>query len=141
MKWKPLFNFKRKGEHMKIEVNEQNMQRLLKRLRSQWDNPDFGLWNQYLRLLDGSVKEAQVDPKKFDRLCATMTRPVFEGAKSNVHDDTLYAVENLLNMLTPTQQKILRMTYWDGLSERQIAQILRIPRSTVNLWKQYALNS
>jgi RNA polymerase sigma factor (sigma-70 family) len=122
------------------EATEMQKEILLRRLRSQRESSDVGLWEQYLRLFDGSVKEAQISTSKFDRIGKLKSNGVFDRRATNGDEDQHNAVARFLKTLPPIQQKILHMTYWGGLSVRQIATILKLPRSTVSRWKNQAIS-
>src|ERR1051325_7205456 len=41
------------------------------------------------------------------------------------------AVSHLMQTVTPEEQQLLKMTFWEGMSIREIAQALELPYSTV----------
>jgi len=124
---------------MKFDERVQRQEILLSRLKKQWTKPDDGLWEEYLHLIDKEVKEAQIAPDKFDLIGEITSEGVFDRRPNLISDDARCALENLLKTLTPMQQKVVRLTFWDGLSVRQIAKVLGQPRSTVNDWKYAAI--
>lgn len=79
---------------------------------------------------------AFVSPTALD--CFSET--IWEGSTSEAMDDIAKGLRRIChNHLTPRQQHIVRATFWQDLSERQIADFLGVSRSTVRTQKLRAL--
>ena len=79
---------------------------------------------------------AFVSPTALD--CFSET--IWEGSTSDAMDDIAKGLRRICrNHLTPRQQHIVRATFWQSLSERQIADLLGVSRSTVRTQKLRAL--
>lgn len=79
---------------------------------------------------------AFVSPTALD--CFSET--IWEGSTSEAMDDVAKGLRRICrNHLTPRQQHIVRATFWQSLSERQIADLLGVSRSTVRTQKLRAL--
>lgn len=75
---------------------------------------------------------AFVSPTALD--CFSET--IWEGNTSDRMDDVAKGLRRICrDSLTPRQQHIVRATFWRGLSERQIADVLDVSRSTVRTQK------
>lgn len=62
---------------------------------------------------------------------------IWEGQDSERMDEVAKGLRLICrDHLTPRQQHIIRSTYWDGLSERQISELLDISRSTIRTQKE-----
>ena len=112
---------------------------LLQKLRAQWERPDLDEWEQYLQIFETPLKETQVFPGKFDRL--SEKGAMFDKVPCPVSQEQAYAISLILEDLPDIQRMILRMTFWDGLTEEQIASVLRIPKRRVNYQKHAAIRN
>ncbi len=79
---------------------------------------------------------AFVSPAALDSFSET----IWEGSTSERMDAVTKGLRRICrDNLTPRQQHIIRATFWQGLSERQIAELLDVSRSTVRTQKLRAL--
>ena len=110
---------------------------LLQKLRAQHAEPNIELWEQYLELEETPLKESMASPGRFYR--THHDGGVFDRSPRLTSEDTTPAINRILSDLPHIQQKILRMTFWDGMTEDEIASVLQISRSTVRYQKHIAI--
>ncbi|MCQ2087056.1 MAG: sigma-70 family RNA polymerase sigma factor [Bacilli bacterium] len=53
--------------------------------------------------------------------------------------ELMKALHNSLNKLSPTQRRIIELSYFEGLSDAEIGKIIGMKRSTVQIRRSYAL--
>ncbi|MBY0314555.1 MAG: sigma-70 family RNA polymerase sigma factor [Bdellovibrionales bacterium] len=68
-----------------------------------------------------------------------MEHTCFEFSQTDADDETKDKITQLFRQLSPQQQKILKMIFWEGRSERFIAQNLRVSRYTIKTLKKRSL--
>ncbi|MGE3756117.1 MAG: RNA polymerase sigma factor [Pseudobdellovibrionaceae bacterium] len=108
----------------------------LKEVSKNWDQET---WERYLQYLDGTLSEQQIRPYDYDDMAEKMDFTCWTFSQSDADDDIKKFVGAILKTLTRQQQRILKMTFWEGRSERFIADELRISRSTVKTLKKRVL--
>lgn len=108
-------------------------------LREVSKNWDQTTWERYLNSLDGTLSDQQLKPYEYDHLAENAETTCWDLSQSSADDETKKFIENLLRHLTPQQQRIIQMNFWEGRSERYIANELRISRSTIYVLKKRIL--
>ncbi len=109
----------------------------LKEISKNWDEI---MWSSYLDSLDGTLSDRQIHPNEYEYLAERMSVTCWEYSQTDADDDTKKYVGRLLRQLSPQQQKIINMIFWEGRSERYIAEKLNIGRTTVQKAKKRALD-
>ncbi len=110
---------------------------LLKRLRAEREKPDAELWDEYLTNLETPLKESMASPSRFER--TPHNGGVFDRSPSLTSQGTTSAINRILSDMPDLQQRILRMTFWDGMTEPEIASVLGISRRIVSYQKHAAI--
>lgn len=105
----------------------------IKEVSKSWDQRT---WERYLDSLNGTLSDQQLKPYEYDYLSENMSSTCWDLSQSNADDETKDFVAGLLKTLTPLQQKIIQMNFWEGRSEHSIAQELRVSRTTVQTIKK-----
>lgn len=99
-------------------------------------------WEQFLSETIDQEESYQRELPAFvsDEILDSFPETIWEGKDSDRMD---FIAKNLRRIcrdyLTPRQQHIVRSTYWEGLSERKIGDLLGISRSSVKTMKNRAL--
>ena len=112
---------------------------LLKRLIAEGNQASHKLWDQYLDLIQVGLKESQLAPRLYDFVGDNTTRPIFENVASNDNDARLEIARRVLKTLSPIQQKIIQYALLEGLTDKKIGTLLRLPRTTVSYHKTSAI--
>jgi RNA polymerase sigma factor (sigma-70 family) len=114
---------------------------LLKTLAPSWSAE---VWEKYLvwfENLNGSRGESLVIPKRYDRICESEEESIFSAfAQTDADDELKSIVSRFLLRLTPQQRRVVEMIFWEGRSERYVAQSLGINQQPVNRLKKRALS-
>lgn len=114
----------------------------LKQLSTHWCAET---WEQFLlATVEGSSsyqREDLVSPKAYDSALDEMTESIWDS-NDEPADETLCDIVKRYcrDHLTPQQQHITRLTFWNGLSEKKIGENLGISRSSVMTQKRRALS-
>lgn len=108
----------------------------LKEASKGWDQET---WEKYLNSLDGTLSEQQLKPYEYDYLAESAELTCWDLSQSSAEEEGKGFVANLLKLLTPQQQRIIQMNFWEGRSERYIAEELRVSRNTVKTLKKRVL--
>lgn len=113
----------------------------LKEVSKSWSQDD---WNKFL---DETVdvgcdyQSELLQAEEYAQKIENMTETIWEATDSHsLQQISKHLRELCRDHLTPRQQQIIRLYYWDGISERTIAEVLDIGRSTVALQKRRSLN-
>jgi RNA polymerase sigma factor (sigma-70 family) len=108
----------------------------LKAISKDWDQL---IWEKYLDSIDVTLSDRQIGLQKYDALAESMPHTCFEFSQTDADDETKDKIAQVLEQLTPQQQKIIKMIFWEGRTERGIAKELRISRTTVQTLKKRSL--
>lgn len=111
-------------------------ERDLKEASKGWDQET---WEKYLNSLDGTLSEQQLKPYEYDYLAENAELTCWDLSQTSADNEVKAFVANLLKNLTPRQQRIIQMNFWEGRSEHYIAEELRISRSTIYVLKKRIL--
>ena len=107
----------------------------LKNVSKNWDHL---IWEQYLNWHETPLKESQLDPFVYLGMLLKLEQSIFYD--ESFDDDALkIQITEKLENLTKKQRLILKMIFWEGLSERSIAAMIGQSRSGVRETKKRAL--
>lgn len=113
----------------------------LKTLTPKWSAE---LWERYLSWFEsqtGARAESILDSRKYDRICESEEESIFSTYAQFCADDELKEkISKFLLRLTPQQQRVIEMIFWDGRSERYVAEHLSINQKSVHRLKLRALS-
>lgn len=115
-----------------------------KELREISKNWSTDTWEQFLletvECQASDYREDLIHPRNYDRRLEEMTESVWQC--STDRSETIGELVRRLcrDHLSPKQQYIVRMIFWDGFTERKIADVMNISRSTVVVQKRRALS-
>lgn len=113
----------------------------LKILTPEWSSKT---WEKYLSWFEnqsGTRAESIVNPKRYDSICEEQEESIFAAYSQTSADGELKAIiSKFLLRLTPQQRRVIEMIFWEGRSERYVAQALEINQQPVNRLKKRALN-
>lgn len=108
----------------------------LKQISKDWNQE---IWEKYLESLDVGLSDRQSHPKDYDEMAEKMEHTCFEFSQTDTDDETKDKIAKVLVSLSPQQQTIIKMIFWEGRSERFIANKLRVSRYTIKTLKKRAL--
>ena len=108
----------------------------LKEVSKGWDQET---WEKYLNSLDGTLSDQQLKPYEYDYIAENAELTCWDLSQTSADDEVKRFVANLLKDLSPRQQRIIQMNFWEGRSEHYIAEELRISRSTIYVLKKRIL--
>ena len=110
----------------------------LKRISKNWD---ADTWEDYLTWFQTPCKEALLRGRGYALKCEEMTETVYREY-GHEHDELIAKyVDGLLGSLPKNQATVLRLYYFEGLTERQVSRRMRITHQCVNVRKRKALFS
>ncbi|HLE11350.1 MAG: hypothetical protein A2504_16860 [Bdellovibrionales bacterium RIFOXYD12_FULL_39_22] len=107
----------------------------LKIISKDWDQ---SMWEKYLSWYETPSKEILIHHRTYDALAEQMEESVFALSASGADDELKVFVRKLVSKLTPKQQRVIHMIYWDGKSEREIATELNLSRIAISKLKKRA---
>lgn len=115
-----------------------------KQLREVSRSWDQATWDQFLtETVEGSAsyqREELISSYCYDQVLDETAETIWECSTSPEIEDLCELVRRLCrDYLTPKQQYIIRMTFWDCFSIRQIAEVMNVTHSTVVDQKKAAL--
>ena len=85
-------------------------------------------------------REELIKPGAYAAALDKLTESIWECSDSPADDDLATAIRRIIrDHLTPRQQQIIRLIFWDGLSERAAAEVIGLQRSTVAVQKRRSL--
>ena len=87
-------------------------------------------WNKYLKSLEKRHREESLHKAQFTEsvLDEDYTETVFSFSNGNKFTHLVSSLNALMRELSPREYKVLKMIYWEKLSQRKVAQNLRISR-------------
>ena len=110
----------------------------LKTVSKNWDG---STWENYLGWQDGISCESMISPQKYERLKESMEHSIFEPSLNATEDlpSNKLDLTMLLHRLTTRQRQIIKLVFWESLSDREIAKQLSISRGTVQDLRERSL--
>lgn len=114
----------------------------LREISAKWD---ADTWEQFLKeTVEGSSsyqREELISKHSYNRALDEMTESIWDYGPSTSDQGLCETVKRYCrDHLTPRQQHVVRLTFWEGLSERAIGEHLGVSRSTVMTQKRRALS-
>ena len=86
------------------------------------------------------MRETVLTPTTYAMILEEMSESIWAWSESPKSADVSSRIRLLIrDHLTPRQQHVIRLTFWDGLSERKIGEILGISRTAVATYKSKSL--
>ena len=110
-------------------------------LRTASQNWSQSAWEAYLRNSETPLSESLLTQLLDFEITDSSQSEFFERSEQCAPNALKSGVKLYLDQLTPRQRQILRLTFWDNKSEREIAADLKISRSTVKEIKKRVLRS
>jgi len=109
----------------------------LKKASRSWNSKT---WEDYLHWFERPRKENLINPESYDVHCDERTEPIYSefGFKS---DPLLQKyVEGLISQLSEVEENVIRLYFFEGLTEAQIATQLKRSFAGVHLIKKRAIS-
>lgn len=100
---------------------------------------DPATWERYLQSLEAPRAESIVRPREYQAAIDKFDGSIFGISQTNADDELRTSVSEILSGLTVKQRQVVEMTFWQSLSEREIAYRLGIARGTVRDIKRRVL--
>lgn len=97
------------------------------------------VWSEYLESIETPCSESLVSDSIYSTGINRITESVFKFAQKHSSREIQKKVRSAVSLLSPRQRNIIELTFWDNLSEREIAQKLKISRSTVKVMKKRSI--
>lgn len=94
-------------------------------------------WEDYLSSLESGRTETLISPTKYNELIESEEWLWKESRGMNKKNIDL----SLLKKLTFKQQKVIKMIFWGGFSEKEISKKIRVTTSAVHFRKVRALRA
>lgn len=111
----------------------------IKAISKEWS---LETWEQFLSETVDQEEVYQRELPSFvsDEILDSFPETIWEGKDSDRMDSVAKELRRICRgILTPRQQHVIRSTFWEGLSERKIGELLGISRSSVKTLKARAL--
>lgn len=110
--------------------------RKLKRIARHWGPRT---WGQYLDWYETPRQESLVASGFYKKKCELQTESIFEQFAQSASDANRETCESMLNKLAPADAQVLRLAYFEGRTQRQIAATLDLSQPGVYQAKKRAL--
>lgn len=102
---------------------------------------DIETWNRYLSTMDTSTLESILPSTTYLRLIEMQPDKISEIEPEINQSRRKQKVREKVERLPMRQRKIVKLLFWEDLSEREVAKKLQISRSTVKTQKRRALEA
>lgn len=113
----------------------------LKTLTPKWSAETWEKYLNWFENQDGTRSESIVDTKRYDKICESEEVSIFATYSQTSADDELKAIiSRFLLRLTPQQRRVIEMIFWEGRSERFVAEQLSINQKSVHRLKNRAMS-
>jgi hypothetical protein len=109
----------------------------IKEISKSWDAETWELYLQQTVDVERSENEVLLD--KYQQLLEEVSEGV-RWSSCTVPQHVITQIHLALRALAPQQKKIIAGSFWDGLSERELAEKLQIAKTTVNESKKISLS-
>lgn len=93
---------------------------------------EFAFWERRIQPMEWHLKEELVSPNGFDMLCEKTTKTIFNIVDEAKNESMKRTVQQVISKLSPNQRNILHLIFWEGLSEQEIADNIKVPRKTIS---------
>lgn len=104
----------------------------LKRVSKTWD---LETWEQYLDWYQSPCSETLIDSASYDILCEHRSDTVYEEYGYSLDEALRSYCDDLLKTVPKCERKVLQLHFYEGLTEVEVAKLLKKSRSGVNLIK------
>lgn len=104
--------------------------------RKNWTPAD---WENYLSEIEVGLKEALISQVTYQRCLENQTESLFALSEHDCPKELRDMVRKAMQTLSANQNKIIKLVFWNRLSEREIATQMGISRSSVKTTKARAL--
>lgn len=95
-------------------------------------------WDTYLKTVETPSSESLTSATSF-QAALDSGNCINDFLATAAKPSTRAELRSALQQLTPRQSSIIKMTYWSGMSEREIASALGVSRSSVKTTKKRTL--
>lgn len=104
----------------------------LKEICKSWDQ---ATWESYLGWYESARRDALVAPGVYQKRTEEMTESIFQQFDQNTDPKKRAHCEELLSSIPADEAQVIRLTYFDGKTEREIAAEKRKGKTTVHKLK------
>jgi len=104
---------------------------ILKQISKSWS---LDTWEEFLKeTVDKPLKEIPVTKQQLDRFDGNVVKEFWEKICNPEFDDEIssYVRRVIRDHLTPKQQHLIRLIFWEGYSESRVAECMSLSRNTV----------
>lgn len=112
----------------------------LRSLTLYWNSDTWEKYLSWFEAQEGSRAESLLPVHRYIELSESQQESIFDFSQSNADDDLRALVSQYLSTLTKKQQRVIEMIFWDGRSERFVANALAINQKSVHRLKLRAVN-
>ncbi len=109
----------------------------LRTISQSWDQE---IWNAYLSWYQSPRREALVAPGVYNKKGEEMVQSIFEENNQEVSSEKQALCEQLLSLLPAMEATVLRLKFFEGRTDREIAALRKISKSGVHDIKNRALS-
>lgn len=109
----------------------------LKEICKSWD---ADTWERYLKWYDSGCREKLIHPNLYDEIAERQTESIFQRLCPSSGGPETQLCEELLGSLPALEAEVLRLTYFNGQTERQISAEINRPKTNVHRLKVSALS-
>lgn len=102
----------------------------LQKKSEDWTHED---WEQYLKKIETPLSESLISSSGYKRRQELQTESIFRRVANTPTRCLQKKAFELLQPLTERQRQIIELIYWGHKSEREVAKLLGISRSTVRV--------
>ena len=99
-------------------------------------------WEQYLKTLETPQREQTLEDASFSELYSTENHEELFGKSEAMEEETrekTEAIKDILKYLSPQKRECIRLFFWEGMCNREIAKSLDVSKRTVIRLKKRAL--
>lgn len=100
---------------------------------------DLVTWENYLKWYESGCREKILPPDLYKDLCDRQTETIFRQFDQNTDPKKRAYCESLLRLIPASEANVLRLTFFEGRTVREIAANEKIGKSTVQDKKDRAL--
>ena len=109
----------------------------MRRISKNWSRKD---WEEYLKTLEVERSETLVSPQRYDELREGNTF-LWKNDSPQTKLYRINAMREALESLPRTQKGVLKMTFWHGVTEREIAKKFKMSKTWVRKQKIQGLKA
>lgn len=103
-------------------------------------NWDQETWDQFLDATIEAPQREELTTPTHSKASPKTSQSVWCLGETSLNDEDSAKIKRLIgDYLTPRQQQIIRLIFWESMSERNIAELMNVTRSTVAVQKRRSL--